>query len=161
MPACKQGNQRWRGGRSVYRPPRETITPRHYEIAEESADGPVKRFIETHHYSGSYPAARFRYSLRRHGHRVGAAVFSVPMNPRSITNALPGAEAHEGVELGRFVLLDEVPGNGESWFLARCFEQLRGKGLRGVVSFSDPMPRRTAAGEVVFRGHLVQLQGVI
>ena len=29
------------------------------------------------------------------------------------------------VELGRFVLLDSVAGNGETWFLARSFDILR------------------------------------
>jgi hypothetical protein len=58
------------------------------------------------------------------------------------------------VELGRFILLDEVPGNGETWFLARCFEHLRREGLVGVVSFSDPTARTNAAGDTVFGGHI-------
>jgi hypothetical protein len=28
------------------------------------------------------------------------------------------------------------------------------QGVRGVVSFSDPVPRRTAAGDLVFPGHI-------
>jgi len=48
-----------------------------------------------------------------------------------------------GVELGRSVLLDSVPGNGETWFLARCFEQMRKSDLIGVVTFSDPVPRKS------------------
>ena len=39
------------------------------------------------------------------------------------------------VELGRFVLLDSVAGNGETWFLARSFEILRKHAIVGVVSF--------------------------
>lgn len=35
------------------------------------------------------------------------------MNGRSLTNVF-GAKAVESVELGRFVLLDDVPGNGET-----------------------------------------------
>jgi hypothetical protein len=38
-------------------------------------------------------------------------------------------------------LFDEVPANGETWFLGRCFELLRHENLVGVVSFSDPVPR--------------------
>ena len=60
------------------------------------------------------------------------------------------------VELGRFVLLndDRVGANAETWFLARCFEILRARGIEGVVSFSDPFPRSSAAGNVVFGGHV-------
>ncbi len=35
-------------------------------------------------------------------------------------------------ELGRFVLLDSVPANGESFFLGQCFTLLRREGLAGV-----------------------------
>ena len=34
----------------------------------------------------------------------------------------------QAVELGRFVFLDQVGFNGESWLLARCFELLRRDG---------------------------------
>jgi hypothetical protein len=61
--------------------------------------------------------------------------------------------ASEAVDLGRFVLVDDVPANGETWFLARCFELLR-HDVAGVVSFSDPMPRATADGTSIFPGHV-------
>lgn len=67
---------------------------------------------------------------------------------------LSAGAALEAVELGRFVLLDSVPGNGETWFLGRCFEQLRTHGLFGVVSFSDPTPRTSSTGARVFPGHV-------
>jgi hypothetical protein len=47
-----------------------------------------------------------------------------------------------------------VPFNSESWFLGRCLRLLRRRGLRGVVSFSDPVPRTTAEGRLVFPGHV-------
>jgi len=52
------------------------------------------------------------------------------------------------------VLLDSVPGNGESWFLGQCFAQLRRLDLVGGVTFSDPVPRRNVKGEIVVCGHL-------
>lgn len=58
------------------------------------------------------------------------------------------------MECSRFVLLDECPGNAESWFLARCFDALLAEGVRGVVSFADPVPRRTASGLLVMPGHV-------
>jgi hypothetical protein len=72
----------------------------------------AKDFVEAHHYSRAYPAARFRF----------------------------GGTGTESVELGRFVLLDEVPFNGETWMLGQCF--------------SDPFPRTDSSGREVFRGHL-------
>lgn len=66
----------------------------------------------------------------------------------------PTLERDERVELGRFVLLDEVPGNGETWFLARCFEVLRARGVAGVISFSDPVPRYALDGRLVMPGHV-------
>jgi hypothetical protein len=58
------------------------------------------------------------------------------------------------VELGRFVLLDDVPGNGETWFLARTFKMMREMGFLGIVSFSDPVQRMNRHGHLVFPGHL-------
>jgi hypothetical protein len=42
-----------------------------------------------------------------------------------------GRHKAEAVELGRLVLLDDVPANGESWFIARAFELLRARGYTG------------------------------
>lgn len=143
--------QRWREGRDSYRPAGEVIVPAHYEVAPIRDDTTAKSFVVQHHYSASYPAARFRYGLYWGGLLVGVAVFSVPMQG-AVLDCLP-CPRELAVELGRFVLLDLVPCNGESWFLARCFEHLRGEAVEGIVSFSDPMPRSNAAGVVVFPGH--------
>lgn len=144
--------QRWRGRRDTYRPAGEVIDTARYDVAAIAQDGPAKAFVVEHHYSGSYPAARFRFGLYRAGALVGVAVFSQPCNDLSL-RPLPGG-AGPNVELGRFVLVDDVPANGETWFLGRCFELLRGEGIEGIVSFSDPMSRRTSAGGVVFGGHV-------
>lgn len=143
--------QRWRERRGVYRPAGEVINPAHYEVAAIPDDRTAKAFICQHHYSGTFPAARYRFGLYWGGLLVGVAVFSVPANNKVLA-CLPGAPI-ENVELGRLVLLDRVPGNGESWMVARCFEALRREGIVGVVSFSDPEPRTTAADETVFIGH--------
>lgn len=144
--------QRWTHGRGSYRVAGEPIVTRRYEVAPIQGDRTPKAFVVAHHYSGTYPAARFRFGLYRRGELVGVAVFSVPANPRSLA-VLPGAAA-DSVELGRFVLVDDVPANGESWFLGRCFERLRREDLVGVVSFSDPARRTDAVGRVVFGGHV-------
>lgn len=148
-----RGNQRWHARRDSYRPSAEPICTLAHEVAPIADDATARAFVLEHHYSCSYPAARYRFGLYRHGRLAGVAVFSHPCSDRVITNVFP-VPAVEAVELGRFVLLDEVEGNGETWFLARAFELLRREGLVGVVSFSDPVPRATAAGAVVFPGHL-------
>lgn len=144
--------QRWLGGRACYRPAGETINAREYDVAE-IAEADAKAFVTEHHYSRTYPAARFRHGLYRRGELVGVSVFSHPCRDQVLTRVFPGP-ARAAVELGRFVLLDEVPGNGETWFLARCFDLLRAATIRGVVSFSDPVPRTAADGRLVFPGHI-------
>lgn len=174
-------NQRWFQRLGSWRDPSEIIDTRTYEVAELHDDATPKRFVEAHHYSGSYPAARERFGLYRIGggfaareadalahagdtaraehmlssserDLVGVAVFSHPPN-EAVLRRLP-CERMAGIELGRFVLLSSVPGNGESWFLARCFEHLRQKGLEALVSHSDPLPRRTTTGDLVLPGHI-------
>lgn len=161
------GNQRWELGRATYRPPAETIRTSEYEVAPISRVE-AKAFVLTHHYSGTCTTLRYQFGLFHRGTLVGVAVFSQPCNNAAITNWFPGVTHLEGVELGRFVLLDEVPGNGETWFLARCFDLLKvtatppknwpddkpWTGIRGVLSFSDPMPRTSQNGDTVFGGHL-------
>lgn len=145
--------QRWRDGRDSYRPARETITPSKFEVASIPDDTTAKSFVQAHHYSGSYPAARFRHGLYRDGELVGVAVYSVPCNPRVLTNHL-ACERDAAAELGRFVLLDDVLANGETWFLARSFKLLKLEGLEGVIAFSDPLTRTTVEGDVVKPGHI-------
>lgn len=144
--------QRWRAQRSSYRPAGEPIDTRAYEVATIDADNPAKAFVQSHHYSGTYVAARERFGIYRAADLVGVAVFSVPAQPLALA-CVPG-DARSRVELGRFVLLDDVPANGESWFLGRCFSLLRRAGYTGVVAFSDPAARTTQGGERIFGGHI-------
>jgi hypothetical protein len=144
--------QRWRDRRDSYRPKGETIRTSAYSVETIATDNEAKAFVRRHHYSGSYPAARRRFGLYRGAQLVGVAVFSVPQNAATFRD-LPG-ETADSVDLGRFVLLDDVEANGESWFLARCFAQLRAEGFVTVVSFSEPAARTSADGDVVFGGHV-------
>jgi hypothetical protein len=144
--------QRWRSRRDSYRPAGEVIRPERYEVAELPGDREARAFVEAHHYSASYPAARLRFGLYERGELAGVAVLSVPMSAGVL--APFGTAAGASVELGRFVLLDHVPGNGETWFLARVFRELRRRGVAGVVAFSDPVPRFTVEGRCFFPGHV-------
>ena len=145
--------QRWRQGRTSYLPRRKVIRPAEFEVAPLTDDSEAKRFIVRHHYSHSYPAARRRFGLYRRNWLVGCAVFSYPTHTKALTKVFD-VEPALLLELGRLVLLDEVEANGESWFVSRCFEHLRRKGMVGIVSFSDPVPRMTETGEVVAPCHV-------
>lgn len=149
-------NQRWLHRRDAWRPAGEVIDTTRYGVELIPDDTTARAFVETHHYSASYPAARVRVGLYRMRELVGVAIFSVPCNNRVIPSYLEGLTPDEGVELGRFVLLDDVPGNGETWFLARAFKLLKvaKPEMRAVLSYSDPVPRRTDDGAVVMPGHV-------
>lgn len=148
-PVC----QRMRLRRCRWRPAGERFDPRAFEVAlieGAGSDTLVKRFVQAHHYSGTMSSARIRVGLFERGELVGAAVFGDPMHYAALRPWGKGT----ALDLGRFVLLDHVPGNAESWLIARCTEMLRREGYAGIVSLSDPEPRATAGGAVVFPGHI-------
>lgn len=146
--------QRWRERRPRYRPAGERIEPARYavDLVEERAARP---FVGAHHYSGTFPAARRSIGLFRGAVLVGVAVFGVPAQAATIPR-WTGLPASSGVVLSRFVLLDDVPGNGETWFLRRAFAALRVEipDLGAVVSYSDPVERLDATGRRVKPGHV-------
>lgn len=144
--------QRWRGGRASYRPAGETINTREYEIAKIAKDRIARDWCGERHYTRTLPPTRERFGLYRRGELVGLAVYSVSMSQAAL-NSLPG-EGDERIELGRFVLDDDCPANSESYFLAQTFNELRRDGYTGVLSFSDPVPRSNAAGDIIFPGHV-------
>jgi hypothetical protein len=148
--------QRWRDGGPRWRHRSEGgFDAARYEVAPLD-DRTAKAYVERHHYAHIYVASRLRYGLwDRRGALLGVAVLSVPVRREVLTRPFPALEPfHESLELGRFLLADAVPGNGESWFLAQVFRLAAREGVRGVVSFSDPVARRDAAGRPVFPGHV-------
>lgn len=153
--------QRWRSGRASYRPAGEVFDHSRATVVVLQDDSLSKAFTLEHHYSGSYPAARFRVGLLvkrplQQEMLAGVAVFSVPMTNAAIPAWFPGLKASEGVELGRFVLLDECEANAETWFQARALRALKRAlpQIKGVVSYCDPMRRTDTEGREVFPGHL-------
>lgn len=146
--------QRWRDRRDTFLCPGTTIRPADYavDILERAR---AKAFVERHHYSGTFPADRLSVGLFRGLDLVGVAVFSVPMNQRAVPYYL-GVDAGAGCELGRLVLLDDVPFNGESWFMARAFRALRSEkpDVQAVLSYSDPVERLGPDGRLVKPGHV-------
>lgn len=147
--------QRWRGGRANYELAGAPINTRLYEVAPIDGDGAdvrARAFVREHHYAKSMGAARERIGLYRAGEMVGIAVFTHPSQDKVLARLPCDREA--AVELGRLVLLQGVEANGESWFIARAFDELRSRGYEGIVSHADPVPRTTITGEVVMPGHI-------
>lgn len=146
-------DKRWEGRSERWVAPGALFGPRDFAV-DIISTAAARRFVKTHHYSGSFPADRLCVGL--FGARsllVGVAVFSVPMNQRVIPK-WTGQTPNDGVELGRFVCTSAVAYNGESWFLARAFRLLRSeKAVRAVVSYADPLERHSAAGELLKRQH--------
>lgn len=149
--------QRWRHGQHSWRHRSEGGFDAARYAVGALAHAPAKAFVLDHHYSGTWCNDRLRYGLFdltvgqadcppqrwvEGAALVGVAVLGVPAQPRVLTNVFPElAPYYETLELSRLVLLDEVPANAETWALARAFRLAADTGLRGVVSFSDPMPR--------------------
>jgi len=111
--------------------------------------------VQSRHYSGTWPAAARRYGLfDLAGGLLGVCVLGIPMSAAVLTNVFSDLEPMvEALELSRLVLADEVPGNAETWFIARVFaDAAAAAGVRGVVAFADPVPR-VIDGRLVFPGH--------
>lgn len=148
--------QRWSYGRPVRRPAGETIRTAEYDVVPSLSRAASAAFVAAHHYAGYASSTALPYDLYHRGELVGVALFGPPAS----TNAHRAVWGHtdltqkQAVTLGRLVLLDRVPGNGESWFVARCFELLRDRGVVAVESCADPEPRTDERGAEVFRGHL-------
>jgi len=147
--------QRWNERRHSWRHTSEGgFNSRAFEVA--ALDEPTaSAFVVQHHYSGSYTAALQRYGLYSGERLVGVAVLTNGSFPGVLSLPFPKlVPMKESAELGRLVLLDEVPANAESWFIAEAFRQAAALGMRGIVSFSDPLPRTAADGTPVMPGHV-------
>ncbi|QAY80129.1 hypothetical protein [Sphingosinicella sp. BN140058] len=159
-------SQRWRDRRNKFVPASTVIDPSEYAVDVIDCGKMARPFVIEQHYSGSFPASRLSVGLFRNGaagrsRLVGVATFSVPMNNAAIIKHTGLTSYNAGVELGRLVLLDEVAGNGETWFLSRAFRHLRQEkqGIISVLSYADPM-RRVGSSGVILGGHCGQIYSV-
>lgn len=120
------------------RPAHEPIRPSEYEAAIIEP-GDAKAFVVRHHYAGTCGPTAHPIGLYRFGALVGVACFGPLASTAAHRLVFPTLDQRRGVTLSRFVLLDEVPANGESWFIARCHELLRERGVVGVETCADPV----------------------
>lgn len=149
---------RWRDRRHSWRRTSEGgFDPGRYGI-DVVGQPAAKAFVERHHYAGTFVSDRLRYGLfdlEDGGRLVGVAVLSVPGgSSKVLTSVFPRlAPGEESLELGRLVLLDEVASNGESFMVGEVLRLAARAGIRGVVSFSDPVARFDQDDRRVMPGH--------
>lgn len=154
-------SQRWKRRRATWAPVRSVIDPDRYEVVVIS-DSQARTFCETNHYSGSIGACRLACGLLRRetgGEKelVGVAVFGVLMQPAAAERWC-SRPCLEVPDLNRLCLLDKAEFNAESFFVARALRLLRERvrGVRALISYTDPVPRFAADGRQVLRGHVGQ-----
>lgn len=129
--------QRQTERRITYRPARDVVSTRTLEVARIEP-AVAKAFVERHHYAGVASSTAHPFGLFDRGEHVGTALFGPPASTnahRAVWGALDFAAA---VTLGRFVLVEQVGANAESWFIARCFADLAEHDVVGVESCADP-----------------------
>lgn len=157
-------DKRWQNREERWLPPEGRDLFRPGEFSVDIIDTlKAKTLVEQHHYSRSFPASRLSVGLFQNAgagvsQLVGVAVFSVPMQAATVPR-YTGLEGWQGVELGRFLCLPSVAFNGETWFLARAFSLLRSEkaDVEGVVSYADPMERRSQCGLLTKPAHAGQI----
>lgn len=154
-------SQRWRDRRSHFVGDGGIFDPSIFSVEVISCGREAKPFVLAHHYSGSFPATRLSCGLFRNGvggraELVGVCSFAVPMNNAAIPKHTGLGDPLAGVDLGRLVLLDDVPSNAESWFVSRAFRLLRREkpGILSVIAYSDPVRRIGEDGRIVMPGHI-------
>lgn len=147
--------QRWQNRRHSWRHTSEGgFNSRAFDVAE-IAQAAMIAFCEQHHYAGKPGGILASYGLFEGEQLVGVAALTNAGFKSVLRTAFPELEPyHESRELGRLVLLDQVPANAESWFLAEAFRREAAQGVRGIVSMSDPVARRDAQGNVTMPGHI-------
>ena len=136
---------RWRRRQTMFKPGNTLIDPDHYRAAiitrHEAA-----QFIAAEHYLPTFPEAQLSVGyFRKTGpasptELVGVCVFAVPSN-NAVTTKYTAMPARAGTTLARFILLDDVPGNGESHFLSQARSLLRQTkpAIETFTSFADPI----------------------
>lgn len=102
-----------------------------------AADG--KEFIKEHHYSHGSHNWPMCYGLFLKTELVGVCAFATPCSERVCSSVFGEEHKRSVTELHRLVLLDKMPRNTESWFIARALRELKKDKpyYNAVLSFAD------------------------
>ena len=148
-------NQRMTHRRQTWVAKREVIRTSEYDVALIGG-AEAAAFVREHHYEAETSPPAHPFGLHHRGELVGVAIFGPLASQNAHRKVFPTLADHQGVTLGRFVLVASVGFNAESFFVARTFEQLAARGVVGVDSCADPI-ERVLDGRVVKRGHIGQI----
>lgn len=155
--------QRWNGKRWTWAR-EDAARPELYGVEPITRDV-ARAFVESHHYSSSFPSCMeavglwrvepFKLGELQKPGLVGVAVFGVPGN-EEVLKARAATGPRDGAELARFVCVDAVELGGETIFLKGGFSAIRAlrPEWRAIVAYSDPVRRRAADGRIILPGHV-------
>lgn len=104
-------------------------------IVEEISRAQARPLVVEHHYLHSMPGVvPCALGLFVEAVMLGVLVWAVPPRETSLRYG------RETWELARLWLVDELPHNSESWFIARGVRHVRAKhpAIRQLVSYADP-----------------------
>jgi hypothetical protein len=103
-----------------------------YKLAQE--------YIKTNHYShGCHNGASPCFGLFDEDELIGCMMFATPCSEAVRASVFGREHKNHVTELHRLHILDVTPKNTESWFIARCFKELKKvkPEIWAVLSFSD------------------------
>ena len=121
------------------------------DSVRESDIRECRSFIETWHYSGKVPTGKNYFFVMESGEQTD--LFSSEVYAAACYGPSASQSMHTGlarltekpvtfdnmVELRRLCRREPKDGMPLTWFLARCHRLLRKRGIKYIVSFSDPM----------------------
>jgi hypothetical protein len=98
-----------------------------------------KAFVIEHHYSHGIHNGPMTWGLFDGGELVGVIAFATPSSENVRASVFGPDYVRSVTELHRLVLLDRMPRNSESWFIARGLRALKEERdyYRAVLSFAD------------------------
>lgn len=134
-----QQELRWNNGRNHWVTPETVFTPEKYVVHEVTQQVAAK-FVEDNHYLSTWPTSRCAVGLFEVGsvsnglkdNLVGICNFGVCSNSSAPNYWVKGVQ-QDTVELNRLILLDSIPFNAESWFIARALKILKVKHPREIL----------------------------
>lgn len=98
-----------------------------------------KAFVKKWHYTHGIHNGPVCYGMIKNDELVGVCAFANPSGEKVCENVFGAEHKRRVTELHRLVLLDEMPKNSESWFIAQSLKQLKKDKphLWAVLSFAD------------------------
>jgi hypothetical protein len=96
-------------------------------------------FVRRWHYAGGGAGSCTHIGLYRGVQLVGTAAFGTPVSGDAAASVFGPEHQDRVMDLQRFVLVDEAPGNTESWFLVRALRAYKAERPQtwAVTSFAD------------------------